>query len=186
MSYKFHDLRGSIDIITQLHRGNEKALREIFRQSHTGLIYFATQILRDKQIVEDVIAEAFIKLWEKRHDFDNLSTVKSFLYITVRNSCINELRQSSRSHIIHEEINYLTGSIEHLFDEQKIIKSELLQKIWDDIEQFPPMRRKIFKMIYLEGLNSFQVATALNISVDTVRVQKARALHALRWIFKQK
>ena len=48
------------------------------------------------------------------------------------------------------------------------------------VENLPPIRRKIFKMIYLEDLSIFEIATKLNITVDTVRVQKARALHGLR------
>lgn len=185
MKSMFQDLPADADIIMHLHRGNDRALAQIFRQSHAGLFYFAMQIIKDQQVVEDMIAEAFIKLWERRLDFDNISTVKSFLYIAVRNSCINELRQSSRSHVIHQEVRYLTESTDHFLEEQRVIRAEILQKIWEDIEQLPPVRRKIFKMIYLDGLNSLEVAAALNISVDTVRVQKARALQSLRWAFKK-
>ncbi|MEI9809105.1 MAG: sigma-70 family RNA polymerase sigma factor [Bacteroidota bacterium] len=176
-----HRIKNSIDeseLIFLLHKNNEKALAIIFKNYHIGLIYFATQYLKDSLAAEDVVAESFVKIWQRREDFESLPAIKSFLYITVKNACLNQLRQSSRYAACHEEIKYLAEKAEELFSEQKMIKAELLNKLWQDIEQLPPVRRRIFKMIYVDGLNTFEIASALKISVDTVRVQKARAIHA--------
>lgn len=173
-------------VIARLKNGNEKALAFIFKHYYLSLFYFARQYLKDTQAAEDVVAESFIILWQKRNDFENLAAVKAFLYTAVRNASINQLKQHNRHNACHEEIKYLSDNSEDIFSDQKIIKAELLHKIWQDIEQLPPVRRRIFKMIFLEGFNSLEVARALQISVDTVRVQKARALHTLRAVFKEK
>jgi RNA polymerase sigma-19 factor, ECF subfamily len=174
------------EIITLLHKGNEKALAIIFKHYHAALFYFAMQFLKDSLAAEDIVAESFIKIWQKRNDFDSLAAIKSFLYTTVKNASIDEIRQFNRHNACHEEIKYISKESEELFNDEKMIKAELLQKIRQDIEQLPPVRRKIFKMIYLEGLNTFEIARVLQISMDTVRVQKARALHTLRAIIKQR
>jgi RNA polymerase sigma-70 factor (family 1) len=184
MKYKFGNNSQETDIIILLQRSNEKGLAIIFKNFHPGLLYFATQYLKDSQAAEDVVAESFLKIWQRRSDFESLPAIKAFLYTTVRNACINLLKQSSRYAACHEEIKYLAERSEELYAEQKMIKAELLNRIWRDIELLPPVRRNIFKMIYIDGLNTFEIANALHISVDTVRVQKARALHALRAIAK--
>jgi RNA polymerase sigma-70 factor (ECF subfamily) len=186
MKYKLgNDSQGS-DIIILLKRSNEKGLSMIFKNYHPGLLYFATQYLKDSQAAEDVVAESFLKIWNRRSDFESLPAIKAFLYTTVRNACINLLKQSSRYAACHEEIKYLAEKSEELYAEHKMIKAELLNRIWRDIELLPVVRRNIFKMIYIDGLNTFEIANALHISVDTVRVQKARALHALRAIAKDR
>jgi len=177
---------GEDEVIALLHKDNEKGLSVIFNKYHPGLLYFASQFLPYSQAAEDIVAESFIKIWQRRDHFKSLPAIKSFLYVTVKNACLNQLKQTSRYAACHEEIKYLAEKSEELFTTNKMIKAELLNKIWQDIELLPPVRRKIFKMIYMEGLNTFEIASALNISVDTVRVQKARALQALRNNFKPK
>jgi RNA polymerase sigma-70 factor (family 1) len=186
MIYKRENNIGEDEVIALLHKGNEKGISVIFKNYHAGLIYFANQYLQHSQAAEDVVAESFIKIWDRRADFECLPAIKSFLYTTVRNACLNQLKQSNRYATCHEEIKYLAEKSEEMFAEQKLIKAELLQRLLDDIEKLPPVRRKIFKMMYLDGLSSFEIASELKISVDTVRVQKARALHAIRHNLKQK
>lgn len=167
------------DTLIALQNGDEHALALIFKQYYTGLLYFAQQYIRDHQAAEDIVTESFIAVWRKRADFHRMHSLKSFLYKTVRNACIDQIRQDTRHAHLHKEIEYLAERSEEFMNPQ-IIKSELLQKLFNDIEQLPPMRREIFKMIYVEGLSTLETAAALRISVDTVRVQKARAIHALR------
>jgi RNA polymerase sigma-70 factor (family 1) len=186
MNFRIEKKPDENEIILQLHSDNEKGLSAIFKSYHAGLLYFASQYLPYSQAAEDIVAESFIKIWERRSDFESLPAIKSFLYITVRNACLNQIKQSSRYAACHEEIKYLAEKSEELYCTQKMIKAELLNQIWQDIELLPEARRKIFKMIYMEGLNTFEIASALKISVDTVRVQKARALHALRAHLKQR
>lgn len=177
---------GENEIILLLRQNDEKALAYIYGRFHISLFCFSSQFLSDSQAAEDIVAESFIKLWHRRKDFDHLATVRSFLYITVKNACINVLRQSSRHAASHVEIRYLFEEKDDLHAEYMLSHTEMLQQIWDDVEQLPPIRRKIFKMLYLEGLNNGEIARELNISVDTVRVQKARALHTLRAIIKER
>lgn len=178
--YRMEQATGEDEIIALLHKGNEKALSFIFKKYHTSLFFFASQLLADSQVAEDVVAEAFIKLWEKRADFDYFRTIRSFLFISVKNAAVSHLRQANRHAIHHREIRYMAETSEDLYADHRLVRADLLQQIWQDIEGLPPMRQKIFKLIYLEGLNTGEVAKVLDISVDTVRVQKARALQSIR------
>lgn len=151
----------------------------IFKLYNKSLFYFARQLVDNDGQAEDIVADAFIKLWQKNNDFDSLSAIRSFMYVTVRNGCCNYLKHVKRKTASHEEILHLTKDEED-YIESKMVKANLLEIILEEVESLPPIRRKIFKMIYLEDLSIFEIATKLGITVDTVRVQKARALHGLR------
>lgn len=172
------------DTLISLNRGDENALATIFKEFYTGLLYFSQQYIKNRQVAEDIVTESFVAVWRKRADFASMPSLKAFLYKTVRNASIDQIRQDNRHATLHKEIGYLAERSEEQLD-SRLIKAELLQKLFNDIEQLPPMRREVFKLIFIEGLSTLETAAALRISVDTVRVQKARALHTLRGFFKE-
>ncbi len=167
------------EIIERLRKGDQRAMAPIFKLYNKSLYYFARQLVDNDGQAEDIVADAFIKLWQRSGDFDSLSGIKSFMYVTVRNSWCNYLKHVRRKTASHEEIVHLSRNDEDYIESQ-MIKANLLQVILQEVETLPPIRRKIFKMIYLEDLSIFEIASRLGITVDTVRVQKARALHGLR------
>jgi RNA polymerase sigma-70 factor (ECF subfamily) len=167
------------DIIVRFKKGDARALTYIFKQYHKALCYFATQLVKDEQEARDIVADSFMKLWQRHPHFDAIEKIRSFLYTSTRNACFNHIKHVQRRTVSHAEIAYLGNDMED-YIQSRMIKAELMQKILLEIEALPPIRRKIFKMIYLQDLSIFEIATKLNISVDTVRVQKARALHFLR------
>jgi RNA polymerase sigma-70 factor (ECF subfamily) len=167
------------DIIVRLKKGDQKAMAPIFKLYHKSLCYFARQLVDNEGQAEDIVADAFLKLWQKNEHFENLASIRAFMYVTIRNSCCNYLKHINRRTASHLEILHLAEKDDN-YIESKMIKADLLQVILQEVESLPPIRRKIFKMIFLEDLSIFEIATKLNITVDTVRVQKARALHGLR------
>ena len=167
------------DIIVRFKSGDARALTFIFKQYHKALCYFASQLVKDDQDAKDIVADSFLKLWQRHPDFDAIEKIKGFLYTTTRNACYNYIKHMQRRTASHEEIAYMARDTEE-YIQSRMIKAELMQKILLEVESLPPIRRKIFKMIYLQDLSIFEIASKLNISVDTVRVQKARALHFIR------
>ncbi len=178
-------LEVEMDIILRLKKGDEKAMAYIFKMYHKSLCYFARQLIHNEEQAEDIVAETFVKLWQRNTDFENLATIRSFMYVTIRNSCSNYLRHIHRKAASHERI---LGSAERDEDyiESRMVKADLLRIILEEVESLPPIRRKIFKMIFVEDLSIFEIATKLNITVDTVRVQKARAIYSIRNVILKK
>lgn len=189
MSYDTRNNIGEVEIMALLHKNNEKALTMIFNIHHRALLSFSMKYVQNCQTAEDIVAESFFIIWEKRNDFQSLTAIRSFLYKAVKHACINHCKQVRRHTASHENI-LISLDLVSSGDEgpaiDQIIRAELLQKLWEDAEKLPPVRRKIFKMFFKEELTVFEIAQKLQISTDTVRVQKARALNRLRVFVKQK
>ena len=132
MIYNERNSIGEDEIIRLLHEDNEKALEIIFKRHHAALFYFATHLINNSQAAEDIVAISFIKVWQKRKDFDSLTAIRSFQYITIRNACFNELKQSHRHSDCQEEIGYLSEKSEEIFTDQNIVRAELLRKILNE------------------------------------------------------
>lgn len=170
--------------IAALRNGNEAAFRHLYNSHHKQLCYFANQLLSNEEAALDVVADTFIKVFEKKEDFHNYEALKAFLFVVTRNECIAHFRHQKMKERNHQEILYLLEKDEN-FVESKLIKTELVNKIRMEVDRLPPQMRRIFKMIYFDGLTQKETASLLNISVDTVRVLKARALAELSRIFSR-
>ena len=174
-----------MNLINSFKRGQTGALARVFNLYYLPLCYFAETLSGNKGESEDIVQDSFIKLWKIHANFDSLQSIKAFLYVTTRNACFDYLKHTRRKNASHEELLYLAEEHED-YIQSRMIKAELLQRILEEVENLPPVRRKIFKMIYVEGLTNQEIASKLNITVDTVRVQKARSLDLIRMAFLKK
>jgi RNA polymerase sigma-70 factor (family 1) len=167
------------DIIVSLRKGGPDALQSLLKQFYNPLCLFADRLLADRAASEDIVGEAFVKLWQKRTNFETLQNLKAFMYITVRNACLNHLKQAKRDSLNQKQLAYLTGEKEE-FVLNEMIRAEVLKEIMQEINNLPEQCGKVLKMGYLEGLKNQEIANLLNISVHTVKNQKARAIQLLK------
>lgn len=168
-----------IDIIDTLKKGSPDALQSLLKQFYSPLCLFAERLLADSAAAEDIVGESFIKLWNKRGDFESTQNIKAFMYITVRNACLNYLKQVKRDSLNQKQLAYLTGEKEE-FILNEMIRAEVLKEIMNEINNLPEQCGKVLKLAYLDGLKNQEVAKVLNISVHTVKNQKARAIQLLK------
>lgn len=171
------------DIMDRLKEADPDAYSSFFNFYYAPLCYFATQLIRDRPAAEDIVKDTFIKLWQKHADFESAQNVKAFLYITVRNASLNHLRHMAVRENTQKELRYLGRDREDAVALNAMIKTEVLKEVYYQIEKFPEKRKHIFKLAYLEGMKNEEIAALLDISVSTVKTQKARAILALRTHF---
>ena len=174
-----HNQHRTEEFILSFQRGEEKGFSFFFKEFYAALCYFSYTIIKDKDTAEDIAEEAFIKLWERHSGFENAANLKSFLYTIVRNASIDWLRQQKRRLAHSKEIIYLAEEKES-FILQQITEAETYREVVAALKILPPKCRQIFRMIYFEGKDYGQIASELNLSINTIRVQKARALALLR------
>ena len=159
--------------------GEEIGFSFFFREYYAALCQFSFQITKSKEAAEEIAGEAFTKLWERRVNFDNVPSLKSFLYTVTRNSSLNWIRQQKRDSRRAKDLAYLTEEGESVIM-QKLIEAEYYREIYLAINTLPPKCKKIFQMIFLEGKDYQQIADELHLSVNNIRVQKARAIALLK------
>ncbi len=168
-------------LLQQLKLGSQTAFDALFRMLHPTLCLFAKRLVGGlpKGQAEEIVQDAFLKLWQRRADFSELSAVKGFLYIATRNACLNSIEKESVRHRKHAQYVYTIDEVEDTVVEE-MIYAEVLRKVAQAIETLPEQCRRIINMAYEEGLTSKEIAQVLNITVSTVNNQKSRGISLLR------
>ena len=169
------------ETIGQLRGGSESAFKQIFSTLNHKLCFFARGFVKDPAEAEDIVQEAFIKLWDRKESFKDLTSLNAFLYLSIKNSCINYLKHIK---VADKYLSTLEEPVDHQLMVHKMIEAEVLTEIHKAILGLPEGSRKIIQLSYFEGLSNQQVADHLNISINTVKTQKIRALRALRVLLK--
>jgi RNA polymerase sigma-70 factor (ECF subfamily) len=167
-----------MSVIIEFKKGDPAAFGHFYNQFYTPLYYFARKMVDDPVIAEDVIADSFLKLWQRHEQFDSEDHIKNFLYLTTKNACLN-FREHER------QTKKLTSALPAAISEEdfalnQIIRAELYWSIYNAVERLPAECSRIFKMSFLEGMKNQEIADKLGLSVKTVKNQKARAIHLLR------
>ena len=164
-------------MIKHINRGDRKAFREVFESYFSALTAFGYKYVPDQSAVEDMVQEAFISFWEKRQDFDHLNALKSFLYTSVRNKCLNHIKHQA---VLKKHEAALVYELEsdHQFSRQ-VIEEETFNQLLAEIKRLPESAREIM-VLALNGLKNQEIADELNISINTVKTQKKIAYSKLK------
>jgi RNA polymerase sigma-70 factor (ECF subfamily) len=151
----------------------------VFDHYYAPLCYFATRYVNDSDEIKDLVQNIFVNVWNKDQlSFKNVQALNSYLYSSVRNACINYIRQEKLHREKYEEIITET-QVENEFLQAKL-ENEVMIEIFKAIDDLPEKCRMIFKYSYLYGWSNNKIAEELNISVNTVKTQKMRAKKQLK------
>lgn len=162
-----------------LAAGNTIAFKAVFDRHYTQLVYFAEKFTGDRAEAEDIVMEVFARFWQKRSDSATIANLSSFLFSSVKYACIDFLRKEARHPILLQNISTELLNEETIIEGEEVF-SRLVHQIYENIENLPDQCRTIFKLIYIEGKSTKEVAETLNLSVQTVRNQKTRGLSLIR------
>ncbi|MCQ2229889.1 MAG: RNA polymerase sigma-70 factor [Bacteroidales bacterium] len=166
------------ELIDKMSSGNEMAFRMLFDRYYTPLSVYADKILNDMDASIDIVQALFVNIYENRKEI-KVSNVRSFLYQSVQNRCLNELKH--RKVITNYSAQVYTFSSEETNETDELIEvSELEAQLANAINQLPEQCRKIFEMSRFDGISNGEIAERLNISKRTVETQISKALKFLR------
>lgn len=166
----------NISFLNQLNARQHEAFKQLFKDYYQDLAYFSAKILKDSIVAEDITQEVFIRLWEKENHFDNLLSLKSYLYLSARNACINYLKHHR---IVTEFENSLSEETSEESTWNTIVESEIISILSEYIHQPPLEYAKIMDLV-MQGYNSTEISTLTGASSSTVRSQKQRGIALLK------
>src|ERR1035437_3182929 len=115
----------------------EKVFNQLFVDYYKPLCGYAHFFVNDVEVAREIIQDIFLRFWEKAPSNENNIALKSYLYTSTRNACIdylnhNRLHQEYRSKILLED--------EKSYDDHfgQLVAKELSKKIEAAVSLLPP------------------------------------------------
>ena len=173
------------EIIKELKKGNSEAFEQIFREYYKILCLEAKGYIHANHLVEEIVCDVFTKIWLNREKLNIKTSLKKYLIRSVHNNCIDYYRHQKYQDQWEHKDNSETAEGYTLADLGEnpldyIITQELEDCIADAIETLPEQYKKTFKLSRFNDLTYEEIATEMNISVNSVKTNIKNALAKLR------
>lgn len=165
-------------MIKDLRSGRESAYEQLFKEFYKPLTVFANSFVKDLETGKEIVQDLFVNLYEKRQTLVITTSLKSYLYQSVRNRCLNHLKHQQVQKMHLDQMKPERDFSDNL--EDKIRETELEHMVSKVVDQLPPQCRRIFIMSRVTGLSNGEIAKQLELSKRTVETQISNALKVLR------
>ncbi len=163
--------------IKRLTAGHETTFKELFEAFYPRMVGLAMKYISDMMAAEDIVSDVFRKIWEKRASLSEIGSFEAYLYTSVRNAVLNHIRNKARKND-HHQLILNDQSLEGF--EETIIEENVHHRLYQAIDKLPEKGKMIFELSAVNGWKDKEIAEELNISLNTVKTHKKRALKVLR------
>jgi len=136
--------------------------------NHADAVYrFVLKNIRDDDSAQDIVQEAFVRMWEKREDISGEKS-KSYLFTTAYHLLIDSVRRQER----FTELNHTS----HEFHDEGSSYSDLQDILHQAVEQLPSDQKMVLLLRDYEGYSYQEIGevTGLNESQVKVYIYRAR------------
>jgi len=170
----------------RLKEGDADSFSDLFKQTHPRLMGYCQLFVKNKKDAEDIVQECFFSLWKNRQNIDLYKSVESLLFVSLRNRCLNYLKEHSRYSFDSLQEGVVPNELQYLFqidlnDEKEMsVEERLVEALKNAIEELPERKKEILVKNKIQGLTQKEIAEQLGISVKTVEKHLHEAKMELR------
>jgi RNA polymerase sigma-70 factor (ECF subfamily) len=172
-----------MDSFSSVHYFNK-----LFNDYYDRFVRFASGYVRERQVAEDFVSEAFTVYWENRKNLSPDSNPPAYILSVVKNRCLNHLQHIQVRQRAEKEINehtewLLSIKINSLqaCDPDFIFSDEIEKIVASTLESLPQKTRQVFMLNRYQGLSYRDIASQMDLSIKAIEFHISKALSQLRF-----
>ena len=149
---------------------------QLFKQNYERLYFHSLDIVHDEDLARDVVSDVYVNVWRLR-DTIAVDTALSYLYTSVRNRSLDQLRHNSRNVPLIEEVIH---EMEHFTDTDWDEYEARIVALKEELGRQPDRVRHVLYLRFYEQKSNQEVADLLGITVDGVKKIVQRSFAQMR------
>lgn len=169
-------------MIQVLTRIMKPEYEEVYQAHYSKVLQYVYRKIGNFSEAEDLTSEVFLYAYKQYDQYDpSKSSIHTWLYLIVNSRLKNYYRDSK----ISVDLESIAGTLEdETVDLEKCVYlEEVSRQLHKAIAQLPERQRKIVQMRYFEERSCGEIATVMNMTSGSVRVQLSRALDKLESLY---
>lgn len=166
------------DIVEGLQEHDSDALREAMNVYGDKLLRLATTYVKDENMAVDIVQQVFIKLYYKIEQFDNRSSLYTWLYRITINQCKSKLRTWSFRNIFFTDKlpeQKTESNVENI-----VVDNETSDELYQGILRLDPKYRLVIVLYYYHDFQIDEIANILETNENTIKTRLFRARKKLK------
>lgn len=166
-------------VIARVLKGEKQEFALLVSRYQQLLFRHAVAMVLDHDVAADMVQDAFVRAYSNLRECRNHSRFRSWLFRTLRNRCLDYLKEASRRNVRLDDVAeppVAEGEAPGAIAERNELRAEIVHAL----AQLPPALREAFVLHYVEGMPYEAMAELLDASVSALKMRVLRAREALR------
>ena len=166
------------ELVIDIRSGNKESFKEFYYRYYKPMIYYGYLHTHSIDLTRDLVQDLFFNIWKNRNRLDPNKSIKAYLYRSLNNLIINQMKHSSSK----------TYSYESITDEKKISNEKDLSFEIDfkkALNEMPEKIKTVFVLSRMDGYKYQEIAKICSISEKAVEKRMSKALEYFRKNFSK-
>ncbi len=180
-------------LVKEARNGDEQSYKRLVNKYERALYYHILKMVNDKEQVEDLVQEAFVKAFDNLESYNTNYAFSTWLYRIATNHTIDYLRKKKLQTLsIDKPRKTKSGEMEMQLEDQSaqtdrsIIRKQRQNIVQDAIDELPEKYRKVIRLRHMEEKSYQEISEELNKPLGTVKAHIFRAREMLYKSLKDK
>jgi RNA polymerase sigma-70 factor (family 1) len=178
-------LHNEQELLVKLAEGDECAFEQLYLIYSPKIYRKILQLVKQAAVAEEILQDVFVKIWERREVLDNQKSFRSFLYTIAKNLVVDLFRRAALDRRMLEKFIIDNTEFYNPFEGIDDPEEESKAIVQTALDILPPQRKKIYRLVKIEGKSYGEVAEMLGISTSTINDHVVKATKSLKVYFDQ-
>lgn len=174
------DLKTDMQLIDEVRGGHRASFSELVKRHQKGLLRLSMRFMKDMDVAQDVVQDAFIKAYEKLNLFEGRASFKSWLYQIAVNTARNKLRENRYDFTNIDDVHLSVSATA----ENVLVHAAVSEIIQHEVDRLPFKQKTALVLRVYEDMSFAEIAVVMGCPYDTAKANYRHALLKLKETFE--
>jgi RNA polymerase sigma-70 factor (ECF subfamily) len=169
------------ELIARVRQGEEAALEALYDRHAPRMLGLALRMVSARDVAEDVLQEAFVRVWERAESFDPVrGNFAAWLAAIVRNRCLDYFRKHGSAVLPRNDPDEISAPDPDGDTLGAVVARDQQMRLRQALTRLPDDQRQVIELAFFAGLTRREIAARLNCPPGTIHTRARLALDKLR------
>jgi len=177
------DGSGDVALLQRVANGDRTAFAELYRRLQRPLFGYLMKLVREREMVEDVLSETMMEVWRQAARFEGRASVNTWVFSIAHHRAVSRLRKKRESALDEETAAAIED--ESPTPDERAVTSDTNRLIGTLMEQLSFEHREILHLAYFQEFSVQEIADALDLPANTVKTRMFYARQRLKVLLEK-
>jgi RNA polymerase sigma-70 factor, ECF subfamily len=170
-------------LLARVARGDRTAFAELYRRLQRPLYGYLMKLVREREMVEDVLNETMMEVWRQAARYEGRASVNTWVFSIAHHRAVSRLRKRRETPLDEEAAAAIEDEAPQ--PEERAITGDTNRLIATLMEQLSFEHREILHLAYYQEFSVQEIAEALDLPANTVKTRMFYARQRLKTLLEK-
>ncbi|HEY4162034.1 MAG TPA: sigma-70 family RNA polymerase sigma factor [Dongiaceae bacterium] len=170
-------------LLQRVAKGDRTAFAELYRRLQRPLFGYLMKLVREREMVEDVLNETLMEVWRQAARFEGRSSVNTWVFSIAHHRAVSRLRRKRETSLDEETAAAIEDQAPT--PDQNAVASDMSRILGDLMKRLSAEHREILNLAYYQEFSVQEIADALDLPANTVKTRMFYARQRLKVLLQK-